>query len=103
MSNTNLEIANTILNQLGGRKFITMTGSHSFTAGANFLTMKLRRNLLNAQYLKIELTSMDDYTMKFVSFNSKTGDMVEKAVVEGVYCDMLQSIFTEKTGLYTSL
>lgn len=95
-------VATTILQQLGGRKFIAMTGSYQFVAGANSLTMKLRRNNIQAQYLKIELTTADDYTMKFISFNKKQ-EMILKAEVKGVYNDMLQTIFTYQTGLFTSL
>jgi hypothetical protein len=99
---TNMEVAQTILAQLGGNKFIAMTGSKNFGAGENYLSMKLTRNKIQAQYLTISLNSMDTYDMTFFSvdkqFNRKT-----KASIEGVYCDMLQDIFTQYTGLYTHL
>lgn len=96
------QVAQTILQQLGGNKFIAMTGSSKFVAGENHINMKLTRNLCKAQYLRIELNSMDLYDMTFYKVDK---DLNRKVVASanGVYSDMLQSIFTAKTGLYTSL
>jgi len=99
-SNT-MNTATTILNQLGGNKFIAMTGSKNFLSTENSLQMNLTRNKVNAQYLKIELTSMDLYNMKFYSFRGS--ELKVKNQIEGVYFDQLQDIFTNVTGLYTSL
>ena len=93
--------ATTILQQLGGRRFQVMTGSYNFVSNGNSLTMKLRRNAAKATHLRITLTSMDDYTMEFIS--CRGASIKTKAEFEGVYCDQLQSFFTETTGLYTSL
>lgn len=97
----NQQIANTILHQLGGKKFIVMTGSKNFIAGNNSLTMQLAKNSSKANYLRITLTAMDDYKMEFITIcgiNEK-----ENIVRNGVYDDNLQSIFTEVTGLVTYL
>ena len=99
---TNMQIAQTILNQLGGNKFIAMTGSKNFGAGENYLSMNLTRNKIKAQYLTITLNSMDTYDMCFFSVDKQFNRTV-KASIEGVYCDMLQDIFTQHTGLYTHL
>lgn len=99
---TNMQIAQTILNQLGGNKFIVMTGSKNFVAGENYLRMKLTRNKIKAQYLTITLNSMDTYDMCFFSVDKEL-NRTTKASIEGVYCDMLQDIFTQHTGLYTHL
>ncbi len=98
MTTSNKQIASTILSQLGGNKFIAMTGSKNFVAIESGLTMKLTRNKISATWLRIKLTPMDDYTMEFIG---RTGKV--KKSFEGVYCDMLQDIFTDVTGLYTSL
>ena len=99
---TNMQIAQTILNQLGGNKFIVMTGSKNFVAGENYLRMKLTRNKIKAQYLTITLNSMDTYNMCFFSVDKEL-NRTTKASIEDVYCDMLQDIFTQHTGLYTHL
>lgn len=96
-----MEIAKTILNQLGGNRFIMMTGSKNFISKSNGLSMKLSRNKSGANYLNIELTPMDTYKMTFSSirsFNIKT-----KKELNGIYCDQLQEMFTYVTGLYTKL
>ena len=108
-----MTIANTILDQLGGNKFITMTGSKNFIAEEYALSMKLAKNKSSANYLKIYLNGLDLYEMTFSkitmpSFNLKTGEMrnggyKEVASFNGVMFDQLQSIFTSVTGLDTHL
>ena len=101
METKDTTIAETILQQLGGRRFIAMTGSSNFIAGKNSLSMKLTRNKSGANYLRITLTSMDDYTMEFISIRGT--NMNVKETSEGVYCDQLAFFFTRHTGMYTSL
>jgi len=104
-TNRNIEVASTILNQLGGNHFVTMTGSKQFVAGDNFLQMKLARNKSGANRLKIELTWMDLYKMTFSRITNRKGEFIINDLIEidGIYCDKLQEVFTEHTGLYTRL
>jgi hypothetical protein len=95
------QVATTILNQLGGNKFLAMTGSYNLVAGEKMLAMKLRRNQSKSNYLRITLTSMDDYLMEFIS--TRGASVKVKNSFEGVYFDQLQSIFTDITGMYTKL
>jgi hypothetical protein len=96
--------AETILEQLGGRQFLLLTGSKNLVKDdiRKSLTMKLTSNKVKAQYLTVTLCESDTYTMEFVSVNRKF-DRVVKASYQEVYNDMLQYIFTEVTGLYTKL
>lgn len=96
-----MKVANTILNQLGGRRFIAMTGSKNFIASEknNSLSMKLTRNQSGANYLRISLTPLDVYKMEFISIRGNS--MKTKVEFNDVYCDQLQELFTEATGLYT--
>jgi hypothetical protein len=96
-------VATEILNQLGGRRFIAMTGSKNFVYDNYSLTMRLSRNRAGAQYLKIDLNGLDLYDMVFCSFDSKTGEKIVKAELKNIYCDGLRDSFTSVTGLYTSL
>ena len=96
-----MEVANTILQQLGGNKFKVMTGSKNFRYDHDCLTMDLTRNKLNAKWLTITLEANDTYTMLFQAVTRK--GIFQKAEIKGVYADMLQSVFTQQTGLYTSL
>ena len=97
-----MNTATQILEQLGGNKFAVMTGSYNFIATNNGLRMTLRRNKVQAKQLSIELNSLDLYDVHFYTFD-KEFNIKTKAKFENVYNDMLQSIFTQVTGLYTSL
>jgi hypothetical protein len=103
-----------ILKQLGGSKFLAMTGSKNLCYSEkenNYLSMNLTANKIKAKYLKIVLEENDTYTMIFStlkkvmnpSWGIKVDTLVEIKTVEGVYSDMLQDVFTQYTGLYTSL
>lgn len=96
-----ITIANEIYKQIGGRKFAVMTGSKNFYATDSGLQMDLSRNASGANKLRITLTPLDVYEMEFISL--RAGKVTVKAKIEDVYGDMLESIFTEVTGLYTRL
>lgn len=113
ITSTAQEVTATILNQLGGRKFVAMTGSKNFTFegisehNKNInLRMDLSTNKSGANRLEIHLMTDDTYTMKFykLSFKNRCEAVISKEqTFDGVYCDMLQSIFTQVTGMHTSL
>lgn len=109
----NTAVANTILQQLGGNKFITMTGAKNFFTNGNDCCFSIGKNCSKANRVKIILNGDDTYTMQFIKFtadrfNSKTGNFTPAKAetlkeYSGVYCDMLQDLFTSFTGLYTHL
>jgi len=98
------EIADTILAQLGGNKFIAMTGAKnlSFSADPPSLNFKIGKNPNRITHAKIMYdTAGDLYIMIFyVVFKNK---IKTHEILEGVYADQLQEIFSEKTGLLTHL
>ena len=98
---SNLTVAKTILEQLGGNKFCVMTGAKNLVGDENSLSMRIGRNSSNSNYLKITLNSMDTYDMKFY----RLWKFEEKSVTEynNIYNDMLTDTFTAHTGMYTSL
>jgi hypothetical protein len=110
---TDKEIATTILGQLGGNKFVTMTGSRDFLAIKNGLRMSLVRNISGANRLEITLNFLDTYDLRFYKYspgrlNKKTfaytdDKVTEIAALNEIYCDQLQDIFTSITELYTHL
>lgn len=63
-----MEIANTILDQLGGNKFLAMTGANHLLADGNTLRMTLPKNNSRANRLYITLDPDDTYTMRFFRF-----------------------------------
>jgi len=96
----------TILEQIGGRRFATMTGSKDFIDMGNGLRMSLARNKTSANRLDIIYDAGADlYNMRFYrrTFSKKTFECKTKDIEthEGIYCDMLEEMFTMVTGLYT--
>lgn len=102
-----------ILEQLGGRRFIVMTGSKDFIGDKDTLRMSLARNSSGANRLEITLNGMDLYDMRFYrraggKFNPKTYEFTpikEKdiKVYHDVWCDQLEELFREVTGLETRM
>lgn len=95
-------IAQTILQQLGGNKFVAMTGSKNFIAYENGLRMNLTKNKVKAKWLKITLNGKDLYDMEFFTAD-KNFNITTKEKFEDVYCDQLCFFFTKATGLFTRL
>lgn len=96
-----MEIARTILEQLGGNQFAMMTGAKNFIAAEKGLSFKVGRNSKSVSHVRITLDPDDTYSVEFIRV--RAGKLTQVAKETGVYCDMLQNIFTEHTGLYTSL
>ena len=105
VGNTRVEIAQEILRQLGGNKFVAMTGAKNLAAGHNYLSMKIGRNKSACNRVTITLNSMDLYDMSFSRVCFGKRGMKETTVKEydGLYNDMLPSTFTLHTGMYTRL
>ena len=105
LSERALDVATTIMNQLGGRRFTAMTGAknHAFDDRNNTLSFRLPSRFAKdgINYVSITLTSMDDYTLKFKKIWGTTVKDIKE--IEGVYFDNLQEIFTDVTGLNTTL
>jgi hypothetical protein len=95
--------AGEILKQLGGNRFIAMTGAKNFARDDATKTVgfQIGRNAKSVNVVKIRLNSMDTYDMYFL--RARMGELKEVSKAEGIYNDQLQEIFTEHTGMYTSL
>jgi hypothetical protein len=94
-----MTIARTILEQLGGGRFVAMTGARAFVSTGKGLRFRLPCRKANV--VEITLTPSDEYDMRFWLLR---GDNVKEVKrFEGVYFDQLQDLFTEATGLYTHL
>lgn len=95
-------VAETIARQLGGNKFVAMTGA-TLVGGTDRLCVNLGRT----RAVVITLAGDDTYTVSLHKpgrFTASGGWKQPAPIVrEGVYCDRLQETFTELTGLYTSL
>lgn len=101
---TDMTVSRTILDQLGERKFIAMTGAHSFTGSPNALTFRLpgqgfTRNSINA--VRVTLDQSDTYTVEFLRVRALKVTTVSTHT--DIYCDQLCNIFERETGLRVSL
>ena len=112
---TNKEIATTILQQLGGNRFVVFTGAKDFIAIDNGLRFKIGRNASKTNRIEITLNGADLYDMRFIKYrpfsvkvDHKKGEVktIEEKIetireYNDVYFDQLQELFTGVTGLYT--
>jgi hypothetical protein len=94
---------NVLLRQLGGNKFKVMTGAKNFvySKADRSLSFKIGRNSKRVNGVRITLDASDTYTMEFMWNTVKK--QTTRAKVSGVYAEDLQRVFTEHTGMYTSL
>jgi hypothetical protein len=106
MENPAAQIATTMLQQLGGNMFVVMVGAKNIAWGGQdghaYLGMNIGRNKSGANYFRVDyMPAQDLYTVSFCKIRGLNSVRVK--VVEGVYGDMLQDIFTDFTGMYTKL
>ena len=98
---TDMTVATTILAQLGGKRFIAMTGSRDFVGGHDCLWFTIQGQRANK--CRITLTPADTYTVEFLKFNRRTGASPIVEEHTGIYADMLQQVFKSFTGMDTTL
>lgn len=99
---TTMVVAETILAQLGGRKFILMTGAKNLVGGERELGMKLGSGAQKGiTHLRIVLDASDTYTVTFLRIRGAKVSTVHEAT--GVYAENLRDVFTAHTGFYTTL
>jgi hypothetical protein len=98
-----MTVATTIIDQLGGNRFIAMTGANRFYAfpdGVSFrIPTRSAKNGINS--VMITLTPDDLYDVEFGTVRAMKYTV--KSAHKGIYFDMLQELFTAETGLYTHL
>ncbi len=129
----NQQIANVILQQLGGRRFVAMTGARCLVAIDNGLRFRIGRNGSRANMVSIVLRGDDTYTMTFmyvrnppnkctllmkylgrgmepetalrkIEQQSDPDKMVQTLKeYKGIYCDQLEELFRDFTKLNTRL
>lgn len=95
--------AHTILNQLGGRRFIVMTGARNLIGSTCDLSFRLpaRFALHGIDVVQIRLNESDLYDVTFARLRGR--HMATIATHHDVYADQLQPVFRAVTGLDTHL
>ncbi len=99
-------IATEIYRQFGGNKAKVMIGMYNqaYDGSANNPNFSFRfkaKSNKGINYVKIELTVMDDYIVTFGKIRGTDYKVIE--TMEGIYADQLQEVFEDVTGLYLSL
>jgi hypothetical protein len=99
------EVAKTILSQLGGNRFVTMTGAKNFASHGDECALSFRiastmtENKCN--HVKITLNSSDLYDVTFSKIFKLTVKEISKH--NDLYAEDLVNLFESETGLYTHL
>lgn len=96
-----MKVSETILQQLGGRRFTVMTGAKNFVGGNNTLSFHIGRNAKGVNGVRITLSPMDLYDLQFLRI-SKRGVVVVSETSD-IYYDSLPEVFTRHTGMATHL
>ena len=89
-----------MLKQLGGGRFIAMTGAKDFVVGPKGASFKIGRNSKSISHVRIDLKN-DLYNMEFIRIRGTKITVVKK--LQGIYYDQLREMFELYTGLRTSL
>jgi hypothetical protein len=108
MANTNTDkmaVANMILAQLGGHRFLAMTGAKSLVGDETSLQFQLppRSTKDGINSVRVELEPSDTYRVTFYKINRRSLDVATVMEHEMVYADELRQVFEIATGLRTSL
>lgn len=101
-----MSVAHVILDQLGGSRFVAMTGAKNLAETADALgglafrlPSRFAKDGINA--VKITLDYSDTYIVKFLKIGKTKLTVVSQH--DMVYCDQLVDLFEQQTGLYTHL
>lgn len=98
-----LAVATVILEQLGGKRFLVMTGARHLLARPSALSFRLPSNFARdgINHVHVELTALDLYDVTFSRYRGL--DLIGQVKVNDIDCEQLRPIFTETTGLSLSL
>lgn len=97
------QIAYTILDQLGGNKFVAMTGAKNLMSDTNALCFRLPSHFAKdgINYIKISLESTDTYCIEAGTVQGR--NYTKQSETEMVPVENLRQVFTGLTGLDCSL
>ena len=99
------KVADITLKQLGGNKFIAMTGAKNLLSrdAGQSLSFQLSSRLTSnkSNYVKITLNSNDLYDVYFGKIFKY--DLKDISTFTNVGCENLVQLFEQETGLYTKL
>lgn len=96
------QVTQETIKALGGNKFLAMTGAKNLMALENGLQFSLPRGASNkANIVQVTINDKDLYCLAF--FNLRGVNCREIERIDNIFVEDLQSVFTDKTGLLTTL
>lgn len=103
-----LTVATTILEQLGGRRFMAMTGAKHFLAldearGALRFKLPGKPGFVKKGINLVKITLMPSDTYTVTAYRYKGLEVTEVETHDDIYADVLRDVFTRMTGLAVSL
>lgn len=100
---SDLTVANTILDQMGGTGRLTaMVGANAFVGSDNSVSFRFKARAKNgANAFRVVLDPSDTYTVEFMS--CRAGKVTSKFKSRDIYAEDLIPLFERETGLYLSL
>lgn len=103
MTNTEtLQVAETILQQLGGSGILAMMcGCKDFAGSADSVQFKVGSNEKRVSLCRIVLDPSDTYTVEF--YKGRGVNLKKVRELSDVYADSLRDIFEAETGMYLTL
>lgn len=91
------DVGQEILRQLGGHRFVAMTGAKNFVTDKNSLSFRLPKAKDRINFVVITLTGRDDYDVTFSRYANY--ETTEISHLNGIYADQLVDVIEKKTGL----
>lgn len=97
-----MTIHQTILEQLGGNKFVAMTGARDFINTGNGLSFRIPK-IPGSKISHVRITLNNDlYDVEFLSIRGFKAPVTVSSHT-GVYAENLASLFSQQTGFALSL
>lgn len=93
--------AQTILAQLGGNRFLAMTGAKQLVDLGDGLQFAIGRGAKNKANKVVVRLAGDLYSVRFLTIRGTT--ITERGEFDMIYGDRLAALFTEQTGFDTHL
>jgi hypothetical protein len=98
-----MTISAEIMKQLGGKRFVIMTGAKNIVNRPNGVTMSLPRNVTGGMQCCITLNSTDLYDIDFFSLHRKTFVIQYKKRFTDIGVENLSDVFSQATGFAVRL
>lgn len=100
---TDMTVSKTILEQLGGNRFIAMTGAKEFVGDEDRLIFRVPATMVRGRgsHVEVVLNAVDLYDVRLIRIRQLEPKIIDAR--ENIFASDLQKVFTEMTGLDTRM